>query len=264
MLDIIFLSALSMNLLTLAVKAGYFKYIFLLSKVTENYKLFFSRAFSVPKFNTRLVLKLVLKSQTSAFGLVLHPLIIFYAISKKKTSPTMSAPNQETLDSLLLESQRIIREEATCDSSYKNEWRNFKKYVDERDGLGPDADGKYLSGLNVEFYFIEKQIHRTVQQNQMMRVVWALEWYANHREHISKAYNVRTPAVMQVVRAQQARMKNGAGAKPGNDPNKGKRYFLFFTVLYYCLSTLFTIIILEYSSTNFFFIFYCTCCTNNF
>ena len=36
MLDIIFLSALSMNSLTVAVKAGYFKYIFLLSKLTEN------------------------------------------------------------------------------------------------------------------------------------------------------------------------------------------------------------------------------------
>jgi hypothetical protein len=102
-----------------------------------------------------------------------------------------------------------IRKEKSCDATYKTEWRRFTTFVDaevEKGELSLD-DGIYLTRENVDIYFAESISARdTVTADTARRAVPALQWYADHVEHIHEHFVVEdSSAVFLGLEAQRER-----------------------------------------------------------
>ena len=69
---------------------------------------------------------------------------------------------------------------ATCDAAYKNEWKRFKKYVDNHPSLS--GSPKYLTRNNIDLYFAEVITQRKANANSTKRALWALEHFAKNVE----------------------------------------------------------------------------------
>jgi hypothetical protein len=90
--------------------------------------------------------------------------------------------------------------------SYESEWKQFQAFVDERRAESKLPPGeKYLTRDNVDLYAGEKVVYREVTPDSARRVISALQWYADHREHHESSFSVDSPHVKQALKAHRER-----------------------------------------------------------
>ena len=104
-----------------------------------------------------------------------------------------------------LANAQVVHEKVTNDV-YKSEWKRYREFVDKSRAEGKLQPGeKYLTRDNVDFYFGEKVAYREVVADSARRVVSALQWFADHREHQMTEFAVDSPHVKQALEAQKER-----------------------------------------------------------
>lgn len=104
-----------------------------------------------------------------------------------------------------LANAQVVHEKVTNDV-YKSEWKRYRDFVEKSRAEGKLQPGeKYLTRDNVDFYFGEKVAYREVVADSARRVVSALQWFADHREHQMTEFVVDSPHVKQALEAQKER-----------------------------------------------------------
>jgi hypothetical protein len=131
--------------------------------------------------------------------------------------------NDETMQQLLAS--------GTADSTYKNEWKYFKEWIDDQvgepepevlndfpdvgaqvnhDDDDDDGDGTscYITRANLDAYFQHVVVHRTGGTDTIKRIEYALKHYALYHEHRLTDANVRgvhfTSEIMKAAIAAQS------------------------------------------------------------
>jgi hypothetical protein len=105
---------------------------------------------------------------------------------------------------------------------YKLAYKRFKAFVDESNELS-STDG-YLTRKNIDAFFDGNVRHRTTGKSSMQKIIPALQWYSDHREHVGAAvrFVVKSPITEAVMKAQAAHFKSiGGSGNPGQDPHYG-------------------------------------------
>jgi hypothetical protein len=141
-------------------------------------------------------------------------------------------PGQANLASILRQRQEanhaVIRDNTSCDASYHCEYKNFVKWVKAQPELHTPM-APFLSRDNVDHYFTRVISSRVACANTARRVMNALNWYGNHREHVGAdpAFDCNSPLVEEALRVQKVHNElHGGTAKPGSDPHKGLKDIL--------------------------------------
>jgi hypothetical protein len=114
---------------------------------------------------------------------------------------------------------------AKPDKSYVFVWRNYLKWLASCPAMETN-EPPFLTRRNVDHYFTIIVAKKRVVRNTVTRYVSTLQWYADNlpTEHAAGgkgSFVVRSPAVEEAVRAQQAHYKEAGAGKPGADPHKG-------------------------------------------
>ena len=118
---------------------------------------------------------------------------------------------------------RLVNKEAICEGSdtnknYKAEWKKFKKFCQTH----PEATigSPWLTRDNIDLYFsVEVAMTRTGNRNSLRRIVWALQWFADHDEHLGESFDVESSAVNESIDSIVAQGKTSSN--PGSDPHYG-------------------------------------------
>jgi hypothetical protein len=141
-------------------------------------------------------------------------------------------PTQANLPAILeqqrLANNALIRNNTTCDKSYTCEYKNFVAWVKAQPEL-TTPEAPFLTRNNVDHYFTRVISSTVVGSNTSRRVMNALNWYGNNREHIGvePKFDCASPLVEDALRTQRVHsVLMGGTAKPGSDPHMGLKDIL--------------------------------------
>ena len=111
----------------------------------------------------------------------------------------------QRIEAATIANAQVVSQKTTSDV-YTSEWKRFKTFVDEsRAAEKLQLGEKYLTRENVDFYFAEKVAYREIVPDSARRVVSALQWFADNREHQVITFTVDSPHVGQALKAQKER-----------------------------------------------------------
>jgi hypothetical protein len=122
----------------------------------------------------------------------------------------------------------VIRQNSTCDASYKYEMKKFIAWVREQPHLATQVP-PFTTRRNVDEYFSHVIPTRIGNNNTIRRVVNSLNHLAHKVEHIgaNPAFECDSAVVASAITAQKAYQKKHSGnAHLGTDPHKGLKDIL--------------------------------------
>jgi hypothetical protein len=105
---------------------------------------------------------------------------------------------------------------------YKLAYKKFKAFVDESREL--TSTHGYLTRENIDAFFDRDVRHRRTGRSSMQKIIPALQWYSDNREHVGAAakFVVKSPITEAALKAQAAHFKSISGAgNPGQDLHYG-------------------------------------------
>jgi Centromere DNA-binding protein complex CBF3 subunit, domain 2 len=95
----------------------------------------------------------------------------------------------------------------SCSQVYWDIWKAYQVWVDKPDTAGTRGmDGKYLTRYNVDFYFLNEIVKRSIVPKSARRYRAALQFMADNYEHAppTERFIVSSPAVTTALNSQQA------------------------------------------------------------
>ena len=141
-------------------------------------------------------------------------------------------PTEANLAAILQQQQlannATLRRSTSCDKTYTLEYNKFVAWVKAQPELTTPM-APYLSRANVDHYFTRYVARRGSTPNTVRRIMNALDWYGNYREHVGAdpAFKCLSPLVEQALRTQKVYNASiGGTAKPGSDPHMGLKDIL--------------------------------------
>jgi Centromere DNA-binding protein complex CBF3 subunit, domain 2 len=94
-----------------------------------------------------------------------------------------------------------------ADDTYKREWKNYKAWVSVKISLNllVPSGTRFLTRTNVDAYFNEVVVNKTVQAATARRVVCALQYYADREEYTDgqTTFTVDSPSVIAALKTQE-------------------------------------------------------------
>ena len=124
----------------------------------------------------------------------------------------VAAPANDADDRILagaLETARDIREFRAPDRTYAQAWANFKKFINGERRAGKLSNGKhYLTRTNVDLWFSDVIRKKNYGHAHARRNVCALQYYADHLEHVREKFIVDSEAIkiaLEGVRTNRTR-----------------------------------------------------------
>ena len=105
---------------------------------------------------------------------------------------------------------------------YGLQYKRFKAFVDESNELS--SIHGYLMRENIDAFFDADVRHRRNGKSAMQKIIPALQWYSDYREHVGAAaiFVAKSPITEAALKAQAALFKSiGGSGNPGQDPHYG-------------------------------------------
>lgn len=105
---------------------------------------------------------------------------------------------------------------------YQLQYKRFKAFVDESNELS--SIHGYLTRENIDAFFDSDVRHRRNGKSAMQKIIPALQWYSDYREHVGAAvkFVAKSPITEAALKAQAALFKSiGGSGNPGQDPHYG-------------------------------------------
>jgi hypothetical protein len=107
-------------------------------------------------------------------------------------------------------------------NDYRLQFNRFKAFVDANDELSGTPN--YLTRANIDAFFDADVRHRDVGVSAMGKILPALRWYSQNREHVgaTQQFTVESVITEAALKAQAAHFKSiGGTGNPGQDPHYG-------------------------------------------